>query len=374
LANIISIIYPRNRKTVCLLGILGVTFSVSMVSAAAEETKTDTNHLTVTNQEESPALSQIIPSAIKLDEQQTYLTEQLKTLSDLSLTKEELAHVSDSVNTLSKQWLTLKTAKGSNFDQISDLSLELADKTDSLNRVSETLIEKLEKVDRWRRNWSKENDKWAKWDRVIKKEMAIDPVKASVTKARQTIDIAVNLIHKELQPLLATQQEIGHIQSKIRLINDEIKSRLMQEWGTSTQEDDPLLFSPNYFFQLTSKELWLQMLTAFSSMPWPKPAFFVKNGWVILSQVLLALILAISIFRHRNSLKKSEKWAFFSSRPFSVGTMIGILCLFPFYSIKSLSWGFVLASATAIAFIRLVGGVISEGRKRRLISLVLMLV
>ena len=359
--------YNNRLKALCLLGILGVTFLGSMVSVAVEETKTGLTHPTGTNREALPALSQVIPSAIRLDEQYARLTEQLKEFSDLSLTKEKLAHLSDRVNGFSKQWLTLKTNKESNFDQLSDLKLELAEKTDSLNRVSETLIDKLEKVDRWKREWLRENDKWAKWDMVVKKDMALDPVKNSVTKARQTIDIAVKLIDKELQPLLATQQEIGNIQSRIRLLDAEIKSRFVKGWGTDTQEYDPLFFSPSYFFQLTSKELWLKMLTAFSSISWPKQDFFVKHGWVILSQVLLALILSISIFRHRDSLEKSEQWVFFSSRPFSVGTIIGILTFFPFYSFKSLSWNLILSLATVIAFLRLVGGVVSEGRKRRLI-------
>ena len=169
--------YCNRLKAVCLLGILGFTFLVSMVSIAAEETNTDTNSLKHTNQDNIPALSHVIPSAIRLDEQHTHLTEQLKEFSDLSLMKEKLAHLSESVNALSKQWLTLKTNKESSFDQISDLKLKLAEKTDSLNSVSETLIDKVEKEDRWKREWLKENDKWAKWDMVVKKDMALDPVK-----------------------------------------------------------------------------------------------------------------------------------------------------------------------------------------------------
>ena len=359
--------FCNRLRAVCLLLITGIAFSISTLSLAAEETKTDTKNLTTRNQHEIPPLSQVIPSASRLNEKHKRLTERLKKLTDISLFKKELAHLSTSVNRLSNQWITLKTQKESNFDQITDLSQELADKTNSLNRICEALIDKIEEVDRLRRQWEKENEKWTKWDRIVKEDIALDPVQNAVTNALQTTDVSLNLIHMGLQSMLTTQQEIGHLQSEVHLINEDIKSRFVQGWQTADQEDASLLFSPTYFGQLTSKDLWLQMVTAFSTISWPKPEFFIKQGWLIFSQVLVALIIAFGISRHRSSLKDSEKWALFSSRPLSVGTIIGILSFFPFYSIKSVSWGLILSIATGIAFLRLVGGVVTEGRKKRLI-------
>jgi len=351
-----------------MLAILTFASAVPWVSAGAEEADTGGTHPEGTTQKaKEPALSQVIPATVSLDKQLTDLKQQVEPISDLSSLKGKLAHLADGVNELSKQWSTL-TSKGSpRYDQFQDVRRELESRASSLKEVNEDLINRIEKVDAWRNKWSKENEKWAAWRTHLKKHMSISFVKRAFNEAQQTIDEALSLTGQEIKPLLETQQEVSKIQSGIQSLGAEMDALFDQDWETDLRETAPSFFSSSYFSQITGKGLWHKIVTAFSSIIWPDAEFFVTHGWIILSQMLLALILSVGFFHRRDSLKQSEKWRFLATRPFSLGIFVGIIAFMPFYSRTLASWNFVLAAPGAIAFSRLVGATTPEIRKRRLV-------
>jgi len=351
-----------------MLAILAFASSVPWVSAGAEEAYTGGTHPAGTTQKaKGPALSQVIPAAVKLDEQFTDLKKQVTRISDLSSLKGDLTRLADGVNELSKQWSTLASKGSPGYDQFQDVRWELENRASSLKEVNEGLISRIEKVDAWRNKWSKENEKWAAWRTHLKKHMSISFIKHAFNEARQTIDEALSLTGQEIQPLLETQQKVGKIQSRIQSLSVEMDSLFDQNRKTDLRETAPPFFSSSYFSQITGKGLWYKTVTAFSSIIWPDAKFFVTHGWIIFSQVLLALILSVGTFHRRDSLKQSERWRFLATRPFSLGIFVGIIALIPFYSRTLPSWNFVLAAPGAIAFSRLVGATTPENRKRRLV-------
>ena len=147
-----------------LMGFLSFSSTIALVSVAAEAAKPDETHLLDTRQKKkSPALSEVIPSAISLDEQYADLKKRIKGISDLSSTQKKLVHILDKVNDISKQWLTLKSSEGTGYDQLRDMRLALEEEMYSLNEVGKSLTEKIEAVDVWRKAWTEENGKWTEW-------------------------------------------------------------------------------------------------------------------------------------------------------------------------------------------------------------------
>jgi len=361
-------IFQERLKILCMLAILTFALSVPLVSAAAEKADTGgTRPAGKTQETKEPALSQVIPSVVKLDEQLNDLKKQMVRISDLSSLKENLTRLADRENEISKRWSILASKESPGYNQFLDVRLELETEAGSLKKASESLTDRIEKVVAWRKKWSNENQKWTEWRIGNKKYMTISFVKRAFVEAQQTIDEALSLTSQEIQPLLETQQNVAKIQSRIQLLSVEMDALFGQEWETDFEESAPSFFSSSYFSQITGKGLWHKMVTASSSISWPDAGFFVTHGWIMLAHVLLALILSVGVFHRRDSLKQSEKWHFLATRPFSLGIFVGIIALVPFYSRSLPSWNFILSAPGAIAFSRLVGATTPEIRKRRLV-------
>lgn len=86
-----------------------------------------------------------------------------------------------------------------------------------------------------------------------------------------------------------------------------------------------------------------------------------------LLQGLVALVLIIAIFRHRQELESSERWRFVGKRPISAGFFVGFTILCFFYEGLPATWSFTQVAVICISFVRLVSGLIEASWRRRFV-------
>jgi hypothetical protein len=76
----------------------------------------------------------------------------------------------------------------------------------------------------------------------------------------------------------------------------------------------PAMFSTHYVAQLATA-LRDGVQTGLAQISWPGKAFFTRQGWVVVLQGVLSLVLALVFFRRRQQLEQVEHWRFIAKRP-----------------------------------------------------------
>ena len=68
--------------------------------------------------------------------------------------------------------------------------------------------------------------------------------------------------------------------------------------------------------------------------------FLARQGWLVLLQGVLALVLVLAIFRQRHELAGSESWRFVAQLPIAVGLFVSLMAVVPFYTGPPVSFVF----------------------------------
>ena len=92
----------------------------------------------------------------------------------------------------------------------------------------------------------------------------------------------------------------------------------------------PPMFSAQYVSQLAAA-LRDGVQNGLAQVSWPGKAFFTRQGWIIILQGVISLVLALVFFRHRHQLEQVEHWRFVAKRPIAAGLLVGVLSVAVFY-------------------------------------------
>jgi hypothetical protein len=100
---------------------------------------------------------------------------------------------------------------------------------------------------------------------------------------------------------------------------------------------------------------------------WPQKSFFARQGWIIVLQGLLSLILALVFVRHRPQLEQVEHWRFVAKRPIAAGILVGVLSVIVCYERPPEIVRLALGVLVGIAFVRLLDGLVEGGWHRQFV-------
>jgi potassium-dependent mechanosensitive channel len=124
------------------------------------------------------------------------------------------------------------------------------------------------------------------------------------------------------------------------------------------------MFSAQYFSQLATA-LREGVHTGLVRVSWPERSFLARQGWIIILQGALSLVLAFVFFRHRQQLAEVEHWRFVAKRPIAAGLLVGLMSVVVFYESPPDMVRLVVAVLVGGAFVRLLGGLMEGGWLRQ---------
>ena len=85
------------------------------------------------------------------------------------------------------------------------------------------------------------------------------------------------------------------------------------------------MFSAHYFAQLAAA-LRTGVHTGLVQIAWPDKSFLARQGWLMVLQGVLSLMLALVFVHYRPQLEHVEHWRFIARRPIAAGLLVGV-CL-----------------------------------------------
>jgi len=294
---------------------------------------------------EAPDLAELVLRANKLNNRLAVLETKISHGLDLNALEKRLEKVEARLEEYPSIIQELKAYPTLNYEKLSSLKDTLHLNAKNLAEIIDPVIEAVSKLATARKQWLAEKKRWQEWHSVLTADETLEEVKSTFTGAQNTINAALQSINQELKPLLELLKISGRVDTKINRFLAEIDFLISARRRAILSEETPPMFSLAYLSQLrrlTSLELERGM----QAVSWPKPEFYRSQGWILVLQVLGALMVIFMVFRNRRRLRESKRWRFLAERPIAAGLLLGYspfsrlcLCCHPLYIWSTSSWG-----------------------------------
>ena len=319
-----------------------------------------------------PSLADFIPWATRLADRLTVLKTDIGALVDLLAIGEKLQILSNEVDGISGRLEKLKASERYGFDQLAEVKSALRLQGNTLAKVFDPLSAAINQMGTWEKEWGDENTRAKEFRTSLPKGAAISTVRPVLDQAQETIDTAFALIAQQLKPMLEAQRKAGELQARISSLNIEVGGLIQSVRGHLLERSDPTLFSSEYYDELGS-ELWQELRGGIGLVSWPGREFIARYGWTMFLQFLVALVLAVSIYRHRLFLEQTERWFFLAKHPVAAGLFVSLATIGPFQERPPGAWLLLVWVVGCIAFARLAGSLIARRGRRWLVYLLTLL-
>jgi len=317
---------------------------------------------------EVPDLADVVPLATKLSSRLAALQNSIEGGLDVSLVEEKYAVIEADLADPADKLQRLKNSKDYNYNRLVEIKTALEKKNDSFEGISKPLGEAIRQLGAWRKEWLAEKTNWNEWQSYLLKEGGLDKLTSTFEKANDTIDTALNLIVSQLEAMLTVQEKAGDIQAEIHALVAELDDLILAGRRDVLLDASPPMFSTRYFSQFSS-QLWHAVQKGLYEVSWPDTRFWGRQGWIVLLQGLLSLVVIIAVRRNRQVLSESSRWGFLAARPFSASLFLGLMATFFLYQYEGIpaTWRLALTIVGGISFARLAGSLYELSWKRHFV-------
>ena len=258
--------------------VLLLTFFLFPGSLTAQESQGTQPPAAATEQPPAvPELADLIPLATALSDRLASLEKTIADQGALSRLEQQLGEISAVVDEYDKQFLVLKASTGPRAGQLPQLKAEIKSAGDTLTEVSESVTAKVRSLGTLRKAWLAEQQQWNAWQAALLKDEPLEEITATVTKAQGAIDTALGLLRQRLKPLLALQEQVGTLQTRINTLTAEVEGLISLTQGGVLVDASPAMLSTHYVSQL-APALRDGVQTGLAQILWPGQAFFAQAG------------------------------------------------------------------------------------------------
>src|SRR5215831_11086569 len=265
-----------------------------------------------------PELAEIIPLATALSERLASLEKALAGGVEVTRVEQQLRDISARVDGYARQFLALQAAVGPPAGRLPQLKAEIKSAGDVLAGVSTSVAEKVRTLGNLRKAWLAEQQRWHAWHAAWLQEAPLEQITSTMTTSQGVIEAALVFLQQHLEPLLTLQGQAGTLQTRINALTAEVGGLIALSQGGALADTSPAMFSGQYVAQLTAA-LGTGIHTGLVQISWPAQAFLLQQGWVLVLQGGLALMLALVLVRYRSRLEHVEHWQFVARRPIAAG-------------------------------------------------------
>ena len=313
-----------------------------------------------------PELAEIIPLATAVSGRLARLERASADGVALSRVEQQLQDISARVDEYAGQFLALQTATGPREGRLPQLKAEIKRAGDALAGVSKFVAEKVRTLGNLRKEWLAEQQRWNAWQAAVLQDEPLEHITTAVTKTQGAIETALGLLRQQLSPLLAIQEHAGTLQTRINTLSAEVEGLLSLSPGGILADASPAMFSAQYFAQLAAA-LRTGVHTGLVQIAWPDTSFLARQGWIMVLQGVLSLMLALVLVRYRPQLEHVEHWRFVAKRPIAAGLLVGVMSVVVFYESPPDMVRLALGVLVGMAFVRLLAGLVEGGWRRQFV-------
>ncbi len=323
----------------------------------------------------TPALAEIIPLATQLSGRLVILEKKVKNVLDGAALEKNYAGIEVELNNYIDKLKQLKDLNSNKLRKLVKLKKQIQQQSEFLEENSKPLSKAISQLQTWRKEWLGEKKSWNEWQDSLLKEGELDQLKPTFLKTSSEIDRALNLIRTQLESVLRIQARAGNIQREIDVITAEVESLITQS-SSMYDESSPML-SSSYIAHFGGGQIWHAVINGLDELSLPDGRFFAQQGWLIILQFGIFLVVTITIYRKRQTLNDLEQWKFLATRPFSAGLFFGTIAMLLVYEYTGApgGWKLINTGIAGISFARISGRIIKDSWKRHFVyGLVIILI
>lgn len=348
-----------------LIVLLTALLMVSTAAGAQDADKSKQPAPPEEKEQPPPGLAELVQMSSKLDERFSQLEKEMATVFDLNAAQKRYESNLEELDKLTERVQAQLAVENPSYQDLAELKAAIRASDNTNTDEIDAVRDAIRTVEIWRAEWLDAYQTWTRWENTLLNEVRISSVKLTFNKAKGKISEALDLIRKNLEPLLVGQRKLVDLRYRIYKLNAEVDRAILTLRGGALQKKTPILFSSQFFLNLRNA-MYLEMPRQLR-ISWPDRGFFLKESWVVILQIFVALAIAFGVRRNRPKLQEMPKWRFVAKRPYSAGLTFAVPILSALYGPLPAIWGLLLWAVAGIALSRLAGGITPDPWKRRAI-------
>lgn len=365
--------FPRSRSFV-LLSILVGFLTIPFTCAAGEDAKPPLPSAPSEDQKApEKGVAQLVMLVDQLAERSTALQREIEGFFDKSAADASLTEVGKTLADLTERLGKIQKTKRYNYDQLIQIKTAALMEAKTVKRLSDSLHQSALQLEAWTNQWQNEKKKWGELKSTLPKDVPAAMLKPVLTRGQQAIDGSLNLVTRQLGPLLESQQRFADQKArlgKLILDLDGLQQRALKDVFRRSASS---MLTFDYYSQLVRLQAY-EAAKHLQALAEPAREYLSKYGWAVALQVIAFLLIAHGIRRHRSFFEEYERWAFISTRPLAAGLFAAVIFLgwLPGVPVP-MAVRLVILALICLSMARLVSGLIKEARNRRLVYLLAVL-
>ena len=314
----------------------------------------------------APGLADVIPLSAALSDRLASLKRAIADQGDFSGLEHQLRDVNTRVDQDAEEFQSLKDSNDTRAGRLPQLNARIERSGESLATIAKTVAAQVRTFGDRQKEWLAEQAQWNAWQAALRNAEPPEEITGAVDNAQTTIASALVLLQQQLKPLLALQAQVATLQSRVNALTLEAEGLASVAQGGGRTDAAPPIISAAYASQLAAALRGI-LRTGLVQVSWPEQSLITEQGWILALQALLSLGLTLVFFRHRQQLEQVEAWRFVARRPIAAGVLVGVLSPIVLYERAPDILRLALSAIVAAAFVRLLGGLVQPGWRRRLV-------
>jgi small-conductance mechanosensitive channel len=314
----------------------------------------------------APELADLIPLSTALSDRLATLKRAVADQGDLSGLDSQLKDIATRVDQEAQELETLKESTDSRAGRLPQLAARIGRSVESLDAIAKTVTAQVRTFGNQQKEWLAEQAHWNTWQAALRDGEPLEEVTAAVENAQRTIASALALLRQQLKPLLGLQEHVATLQSRVNTLTAEAQELLSIARNGGGTDMAPPIFSAAYASQLAAAVRG-SLRTGLVQASWSDQSLIAGQGWILALQALLSLGLTTVFVRSRKQLEHIDTWRFIARRPIAAGVLVGVLSPVVLYERPPDILRLALSAIVAVAFVRLLGGLVQPGWRHRLV-------
>jgi len=302
--------------------------------------------------EKLPDLAQVVIQAAELENRLGDLRAKIQKIFNFEQANKAFAAINESFTKLEDEIRQLQGSEKNTYEQLTAIKTSIRRQDTILRDKIDLISTAIRKIESWNKEWNAESARWERWRAAILKEMPINTLESAFAKSHDKIAEALDLISQNLEPLLVAQLRAQQIGTRIYTQTATVNNMIFALTGGVLQDNVPSMLSARYYSQL-DMGLMVRVWNNITVLLVPDGRFFMENGWTIAMQVLLILLITTAIRRFKEALNQYESCRFIVQRPISIGLLLAVFILMPFYGPVPPFWQLIIWGVSVFATARL---------------------
>ena len=249
------------------------------------------------------------------------LQNDVETASDLNPFKKSLPELSEQIDTLEWEVISLKSDPNLTYHDLISFETKLVKINSGLDKINDPINSHIKHLEKWYKDWLGKEKQLQVLIEQIKTDPELHVSFSGVDSLTETIEAAKQLIEEQIKPNLLAGQQIGENQTRVYVLRDTVRNLLTQIKKAGTQQTSPPMLSAE-FYKNINKQIFFN--------GWQNIRIFLKYQWSYVKQhfhiiaLCSFLILALTILIHFSKYltKPSAKWYSFTATPLASALLI----------------------------------------------------